>query len=369
MTEDKFVLGTHVYCRDGQCGKMYKIVIDPHTQRVTDLVVTKGFLQKQDRVLPLSVVETVDAQKIQLAISSQELDQYPEYRENEFMVPAPGWESYAGYAEENVLHWANYYGIPEYATPVVPMIKQRAPEGIAANLEVIGRDTPVRNLDGTVGRIDHVLVDPQNGEITHLVVRKGILPYQVVIPSSWIKHVDENRVFIQGNNSDLHNLPRYTRRPAANILTELQNRLNAALPNFSDVTATLENGVLRLRGVVSDAAAKREAEDLGRSIQGVIDVDNMLDTNASIVSRVTAALQNDPHTADAVIEVINDRGVVTLSGTVESQAVRQVAEEIAERQPGVIAVISTLEVKPNDRPDVAPVIPVVSPYVVSMWPR
>jgi len=369
MIEGKFVLGAHVHCRDGRCGKMHKVVIDPYTHRVTDLVVTKGFLQKQDRVLPLSVVESVDAQNVYLTIKSQELEQYPRYCEQEFTLPAPGWESYWGYAGEDVVHWSNYYGLPEYELPVVPMIKQRVPEGIDSNLKVIGRDTPVRNLDGTIGHIDHVLVDPQTRDITHLVVHKGILPYKVVIPSSWITHVDQDRVFIQGNNSDLHDLPRYTARPAVEILTELQHRLNIAMPNFSDVTATVENGILRLRGVVSDEAAKREAEDLGRTVEGVIDIDNMLDTNASIEARVTAALQSNSHTSEAVIEVINDRGVITLEGSVESEAVRRAAEEIAESQPGVVAVINALEVRPDDTLNVDPVMPVVAPYLVPLWSR
>ncbi|MCC9077853.1 BON domain-containing protein [Litorilinea aerophila] len=368
MHQYSFTIGAAVHCRDGRCGTLRKVVVDPYTHRVTDLIVEKGFLQKQDRVLPVTIVEKVEEDAIYLSIESSELSRYPEYREVEFQLPAPDWRSRQGYRSEHVVHWLTYYGIPDHPDPVVPMIRHRVPQGIRSDLEAIGRDTPVKNLDGMVGRIHHLLVDQKTWEITHLVVRRGVLPYRVVIPVDWIEYVDESGVFIRGDNEDLRQLPRYTERPAADILAELQDRFNAAVSDFSHVTATIEDGILRLRGVVADAQAKREAEQLGRSIQGVIDVENRLDTDAAIQARVVAALQSDPRTSDEVIEVINDRRVITLSGTVNSEEARRAAEEIASNQPGVIAVINALEVRPQDEVEKMFGVPaVVAPRMVPWW--
>jgi osmotically-inducible protein OsmY len=64
----------------------------------------------------------------------------------------------------------------------------------------------------------------------------------------------------------------------------------------------------------------------------------------NISERVTEALLTDSRTADAVIEVTNDRGMVTLAGRVDTGEARQAAEEIARSQKGVFAVINELKV-------------------------
>lgn len=63
------------------------------------------------------------------------------------------------------------------------------------------------------------------------------------------------------------------------------------------------------------------------------------------VMQVGEALAADPRTGDAVIEVINVNGVITLAGTVQDTSVKQAAEEIARSQPGVISVINALRLK------------------------
>ena len=50
--------------------------------------------------------------------------------------------------------------------------------------------------------------------------------------------------------------------------------------------------------------------------------------------RVANALMEDPRTGEAIIDVANDRGIVTLTGAVESDEVRTAAELIARKQQG-----------------------------------
>ncbi|MFP4344318.1 MAG: BON domain-containing protein [Anaerolineales bacterium] len=63
-----------------------------------------------------------------------------------------------------------------------------------------------------------------------------------------------------------------------------------------------------------------------------------------LAQEVEVALKNDSRTEDAVIDVINDGGVVTLQGRVESEEVRTAAATIAEAQPGIVEVINDLSV-------------------------
>lgn len=351
-----------MYCQDGRAGVLQKLVVDPHSRRVTDLIVGKGFLQKKDRVLPVTAVERASDDAVYLSIPSRELPNYPEYREIEFTAPAPGWEPNSPYRRAELSHWSNRYSLDGVAGPIIPKIRRRVPKGIPSGLEAIGRDTPVRNSEGKVGRIDHLLVDQASGEITHLVLRKGLLARQLVIPAGWIEEVDDEDVLIRGKHAELQQLRSYTSRPGADVLDDVRARLKDAPANFENVISSLEDGVLKLNGLVKNVAARRQAEQIAHSVPGVIHVENCLDTSSAITGRVSMALEADPRTHLAVIEVINEHGIITLSGDVESVAVRQAAEEIAEQQPGVVAVINALEVKPQEEFDDWIEPAVVAPY-------
>ena len=100
--------------------------------------------------------------------------------------------------------------------------------------------------------------------------------------------------------------------------------------------------------MVPNVAAKRQAEVIARSLEGVIDIENALTTDTSIVAHVTDALSTDFRTNVAIVGVINERGIVTLKGQVNDPDTREAAEEIVRRQPGVVDVINSLEVKIDD---------------------
>ncbi len=63
-----------------------------------------------------------------------------------------------------------------------------------------------------------------------------------------------------------------------------------------------------------------------------------------ISDRVSKALLQDNRTNDSVIDVSNEGSKITLSGSVDSEELRQAAEEIARSQSGVVLVINELRV-------------------------
>jgi len=73
----------------------------------------------------------------------------------------------------------------------------------------------------------------------------------------------------------------------------------------------------------------------------------MVSPMTEISTRVSHRLSEDPRTADysANIEVSADRGMVSLTGKVPSEEIRDAAEEIARDTPGVISVITELKVE------------------------
>lgn len=73
----------------------------------------------------------------------------------------------------------------------------------------------------------------------------------------------------------------------------------------------------------------------------------MVTPTTDISTRVSSELLNDPRTEaySHNIDVAVDRGMVTLSGTVPSERVREAAEEVARKTQGVISVINELKIK------------------------
>jgi osmotically-inducible protein OsmY len=195
--------------------------------------------------------------------------------------------------------------------------------------------------------VDHVLVSPESGRITHLVLRKGLLPYYPILPISAVRTVSEQALTVDLPDEQIEGLPRYRSRGPEDIEAELLDRMDGLGFNLNQIDVSAEDGVVRLKGWVPHVAAKRHAEAIARSMEGVIDVENELDTDVAIESRVMHALLSDPRTDISVIEVRNSDGVVTLKGQVDSAEIKEAAEEIAASQPGVLSVTNSLEVGPD----------------------
>lgn len=300
MDEIYLNIGARIRFRDGMGGTLHKVVIDPHTRRITDLVVVQGLLQKHDHVIPVSVVEQASADEIVVSLNLQDLVNCQEYREVELQERLDDWEHDLLYQNQHVVTWQPLIGITDEVKQVIPVIRHRVPVGIPFGEKVIGRPALVRNVDGVVGKIDHLWLDRESWEITHLIVRRGVIPHYVVIPFSWISSITPNQVFIQGRDSHLKEVP--------------ISRLHMELM------------------VASEAGGNEQR----------------LDETLAIVDEIYDALAEDPRTSSSVIEVVYDQGVVTLSGEVESTHAHLAAEQIAHRHPRVVAVVNALEIHPKE---------------------
>ena len=117
-------------------------------------------------------------------------------------------------------------------------------------------------------------------------------------------------------------------------------------------------GVVQLSGFVDTAASKSRAEELAQKTKGVTRVDNNLvvrntETTAGttiddalLTTRVKAALIDNPKTKARQINVETLRGVVQLSGFVDSSAEKEEAAAVAAAISGVKEVHNELAVKP-----------------------
>ena len=204
-----FEIGAAVRCDDGRCGRLARVVIDPATDRVTSLIVEKGFLQKEDRVLPVSVVKAVTDDEILVGFHSSMLSGYTEYKEVEFRAPVEGWDNGRYQPEHTRYAMSPYEGV--IGSSVAPTRKYRLHEGVPFDLKVVGHGTKVYDAGGSFGEVDHVLVDCDGQHISHMVVRHGLFAEYVIVPVAMILSVDDESLTLGASREELRSLPRYNR--------------------------------------------------------------------------------------------------------------------------------------------------------------
>ncbi|MBC7237903.1 MAG: BON domain-containing protein, partial [Chloroflexi bacterium] len=340
-------IGAMVECRDGTCGRLSRLVVDPHTGRVTDIVVERGWLLPTDRVVPLEAIKEAEEKRVYLDLSKEDVEKMAEFHEREFQVPAsnvPLDDQYPGdikVVRQPIQGWL-------YPWPVMPMIAYHVHEGIPDERVPLRRGTPVHTWRGQVGKLDHVLVDRKTGRVTHLVVDRGFFAQSYLVPIEAVEEVGERRILLKLTEEELRRGPQYALRNREDVLDEIRATLRRAGISGEAVDITWQDGIITLTGTVPSVAIKRQVESLVRSVHGVIDVENRLVTAEGIRARVVAALAADARTDVALIDVTVESGVVTLTGRVDSQEIKEAAEEIAAAQEGVVEVVNDLGVEHDD---------------------
>ncbi len=70
-----------------------------------------------------------------------------------------------------------------------------------------------------------------------------------------------------------------------------------------------------------------------------------MNIKSDLAKQVLKALDEDPRTKDVTVDVIDQNGVITLTGTAPSEAAKGAAVEIVEGQEGVNSVIPDVSVE------------------------
>ncbi len=338
-------IGAAVFCTDGKVGELYRVVLDPETLEVTDIIVREEGLDAPSRVIPMEAVADWDEEKVELNLSREAFRHHREYREEEF-VPATAAE---GYAEGEAIIWGSVYQTlpPQF---YIPVVRERVKEGVPADRPVLRRGLPVFSTDGKkLGTLDHLLIERETGRIAYLAVRKGLLlQHSRLIPVEEIAEITDEGVTLKLTLEEVCKLPHFKSRNDEAIAQELRRLLDEEEEfDFSAVQVSVDRGHVTLTGHVASIKAKRRAEALARGILGVVGVTNHLITDGDLKARVITALAADPRTALLDVEVACSLGKITLSGTVPSEAHKNAVLEVVRHVPGVVAVEEALTIDPK----------------------
>ena len=350
MAKLDLAIGGQVHCTDKHCGRLVKVIVDASKQQASDLILEQGLLFKTLRVVPVTVVAKTTPGEIYLNVPSGELDTYAEYREAELREPTLD--------AEDAPPVFDRMPVDSSITPAGPAFRKLARSVRNNGRAVLDHRTAIENLSEDLGRVDHVVLDGKTGRIVELVMRRGFFPGFFVVPMESVEEITDDVVLVSFFEDEVDGLPRYELRPDADLVADLEKSLQGAVPPvFKEVQVTANAGTIWLSGHVASDELKLHADELAYLVTGVVDVRNDLVVNGvkrrnemamksqeNLVYQIGSALAADPRTKNAVIEVIDDRGVITLLGEVPSVKTRHAAEGIAAHHNGVATVINELVV-------------------------
>ena len=195
-------LDAAVQCVDAVAGRSRLVIVDPIKQQVTHFVVDEKDNPFVERLVPLELVRETTPDLVQLSCTRQELAQQKAFVDAQYRRPTL---PYLAYLPQDYALWP-YFPTHEPAT-TWPGNFHMPPGELA-----VSRGTRVEALDAHVGQVDEFLVDPQTGQITHLVLREGHLWGQkdVTIPVEQIDHISDDAVFVKLDTAGIEALPTVT---------------------------------------------------------------------------------------------------------------------------------------------------------------
>jgi sporulation protein YlmC with PRC-barrel domain len=192
-----------VFCSNGRCGRSTSIVLNPVKDEVTHLVVREKHFPHIERLVPIGSIAGTTPEGIHLKCAQNELHNMDAFLETEFIRSDE---------VDMMLSNEDIYPRPYFVWPYV--IPDQEPIGIEQEnipLEEIAvhRGEEVYATDGRVGKVDELLIEPESGRITHLVLRSGHLWEQkeVTIPVANIAQLGESRIVLKLDTDGIRMLP------------------------------------------------------------------------------------------------------------------------------------------------------------------
>ena len=192
-----------VVCTDGVCGRCEDVLMNPIVDQVTHLVVREGASPHTEYIVPVDVVTATTGDTIELRCSKAELEKMDPFVQTHYVrEKVPDYAGSGSYGMGSYYYWP--YVTPE-RTVSVPVETLQIPPGELA----VRRGTRVEATDGYVGKVDEFLVNPENGHVTHLVMREGHLWGQkdVTIPLSAMGDTRDGTVFLKLDKQQIESLP------------------------------------------------------------------------------------------------------------------------------------------------------------------
>jgi uncharacterized membrane protein/sporulation protein YlmC with PRC-barrel domain len=188
-----------VHCSDGAAGHNTHVIFNPKDHRLTNLVVKSDRPPFNEYLVPVEQVEETTNDLIKLKCTRKDLyemepfecEQYirtrlPEYREYPYFYPT--------------------FGMTTRETDAYIPVKIL---NIAPGEMAVRRGSQVEAKDGPVGQVDELLINSNNLQVTHLVLReRHLLEHrEITVPVSQIERVCDDTIYLKLDRQSVEQLP------------------------------------------------------------------------------------------------------------------------------------------------------------------
>ena len=187
----QFRIGADAVGSDGVCGEVSRVVVDPIARAVTHLVVEPKHRTGLGRLVPLDLVDATTGE-LRLRCTQAAFERLESAEETHFL---PGNSADADYGPGHTLVWP-YFGMglggvadPGLANLSQPVTYDKVPLGNVA----VRRGEKVHATDGDIGKVEGLVIDPSDRQVTHVILQEGHLwgRKEVAIPIGAVIAVDD----------------------------------------------------------------------------------------------------------------------------------------------------------------------------------
>ncbi|HZW03456.1 MAG TPA: hypothetical protein VFF68_05995 [Anaerolineaceae bacterium] len=198
-----------------EVGTIGRVVIDPRTAEVTHLIVNQGLLLPDQKVVPVELVQTADADRVTLRKEVEDLEDYPNFEEQYYREMTAAERSRTGYAQQTTssLYWYPPYG---YASPLsyptyIPNTAVETVRNIPKRAVPLREGATVTSVEEEpVGAVERVFTEAETDEVTHFLISQGMLfKKHKLVPADWVQSISENEVHLAVGTEQLQDLPDY----------------------------------------------------------------------------------------------------------------------------------------------------------------
>ena len=214
----EFTIGAEVFCEEGTCGVLRRVVIDPIARAITHLVVDPQQGQNLGHLVPIDRVDT-SKDEIRLRCTMAEFEALEDAEETQFLQGGSGqW----GYGQGQTL-LLPFFGLGMRGMGMGGMgmgmggIGMRGqgmgPQAVTRDRVPVGevevrRGDHVYATDGPIGRVQGLVIDASDYHVTHVLLDEGHMwgKKEVSIPISAVIGVDD-AVRLNLTKNEVRDLP------------------------------------------------------------------------------------------------------------------------------------------------------------------
>lgn len=194
-------LSGEVQCADSSCGKILDIIVDRKTRKVTHIVVEDETLARPpyQRLVSVDKVQDTAFDVIRLGCTKEELGHMQPFVRTRY-VPKK---------QKDYTMYEGGEGPVASGSTIGAATRKVEEELVPEGEWVLRQGTPVEAMDGHIGQVGELIIDPDDDVITHLVLLEGHVfgKKELTLPVSAVDRVEGARVYLKLDKRAAERLP------------------------------------------------------------------------------------------------------------------------------------------------------------------